>query len=75
MSDTRATQFRSKKGEQKVNIGRDIEIFLRQKDMPPTKFGRLAARDPRLVFDIRLGRELRPPLAERVRTFMQRERA
>ncbi len=75
MSDTRATQSRSKKGEQKVNIGRDIEIFLRQNDMPPTKFGRLAARDPRLVFDIRLGRELRPPLAERVRTFMQRESA
>lgn len=55
-----------------MNIGRDIEIFLRQNDMPPTKFGRLVAGDPRLVFDIRLGRELRPPLAERVRAFMQR---
>ena len=60
------------RGEQKVNIGRDIEIFLRRHDMPPTKFGRLAARDPRLVFDIRLGRELRPPLAERIRAFMDR---
>jgi hypothetical protein len=57
-----------------VNIGRDIEIFLRQNDMPPTKFGRLVAGDPRLVFDIRLGRELRPPLAGRVRAFMQRSR-
>ena len=57
-----------------MNIGRDIEIFLRQNDMPPTKFGRLVAGDPRLVFDIRLGRELRPPLARRVRAFMQRGR-
>ena len=55
-----------------MNIGRDIEIFLRQNDMPPTKFGRLVAGDPRRVFDIRLGRELRPPLAGRVRAFMQR---
>ena len=55
-----------------MNIRRGIEIFLRQNDMPPTKFGRLVAGDPRLVFDIRLGRELRPPLAERVRAFMQR---
>ncbi len=55
-----------------MNIGRDIEIFLRQNDMPPTKFGRLVAGDPRLVFDIRLGRELRPKLTERVRAFMQR---
>lgn len=57
-----------------MNIWRDIEIFLRQNDMPPTKFGRLVARDPRLVFDIRLGRELRPALTERVRAFMQRGR-
>ena len=57
-----------------MNIGRDIEIFLRQNDMPPTKFGRLVAGDPRLVFDIRLGRELRPPLTGRVRAFMQRGR-
>ncbi|MEY3657693.1 MAG: hypothetical protein RL425_454 [Pseudomonadota bacterium] len=57
-----------------MNIGHDIEIFLRQNDMPPTKFGRLVAGDPRLVFDIRLGRELRPPLARRVRAFMQRGR-
>ncbi len=34
-----------------------IERFLRQHDMPPTTFGRASTRDPRLVFDLRQGRE------------------
>ncbi|WP_119036922.1 hypothetical protein [Hephaestia caeni] len=34
-----------------------IERFLRQSDMPPTKFGRIAVNDPRLVGDLRRGRE------------------
>ena len=42
-------------GEQKVNIRREIELFLRRSGMRPARFGRLAARDPRLVFDIRAG--------------------
>ena len=35
---------------------RSVEKFLRQHDMPATKFGRLAAHDPRFVLDLRLGR-------------------
>lgn len=35
---------------------RQIERFLRQTDMPWTKFGRLAAQDPRFVADLRNGR-------------------
>lgn len=66
MSDSSAIR----KGEQKVNIRREIELFLRATGMRPTRFGRLAARDPRLVFDIRMGRELRPNLQRRVRGFM-----
>ena len=35
---------------------RKVEKFLRDHDMPATKFGRLAAHDPRFVLDLRLGR-------------------
>ena len=35
---------------------RKIETFLRRTRMPPTRFGRLAAHDPRFVFDLRNGR-------------------
>ena len=45
-----------------MHIKRLIERFLRDQGLPPTKFGRLAARDPRLVLDIRMGREIRPEM-------------
>ena len=35
---------------------RKVEKFLRQHHMAATKFGRLAAHDPRFVLDLRLGR-------------------
>ena len=34
-----------------------IERFLRDTGMAPTRFGRNAVRDPRIVFDMRNGRE------------------
>jgi hypothetical protein len=49
---------------------RDIERFLERTGLPPTKFGRLAASDPRLVFDLRNGREPRVVLRSRVEHFM-----
>ena len=49
---------------------RKIEKFLRQHDMPPTKFGRLAAHDPRFVLDLRNGREPRVTTERRVEHFM-----
>ena len=33
-----------------------IESYLRRTRMPPSRFGRLAVRDPRLVFDLENGR-------------------
>jgi hypothetical protein len=48
-----------------------VESFLRRHGMAPTVFGRLAAQDPRLVLDLRRGREPRPPMDQRVRGFMQ----
>jgi len=49
---------------------RMIETVLRQNDMTPTTFGRHSARDPRLVFDLRLGREPGERLTRRVEHFM-----
>lgn len=35
---------------------RKVETFLKTHKMPATKFGRLAAHDPRFVLDLRMGR-------------------
>ena len=47
-----------------------IERFLRETGMPWTKFGRLAAHDPRFVQDLRNGRTPREATANRVEHFM-----
>ena len=49
---------------------RRIEKFLRQTGMPWTKFGRLAAHDPRFVGDLRNGRSPRLDTERRVEHFM-----
>ena len=49
---------------------RSVENFLRRNDVPPTRFGRLAAHDPRFVPDLRNGREPRPDTEARIRAFM-----
>ena len=53
-----------------MHITRLIERFLLEQDLPPTKFGRLAAGDPRLVLDMRMGREIRPEMELKLRHFM-----
>jgi len=53
---------------------RKIEVFLRRTGMPATKFGRLAARDPRFVFDLRNGREPRGRTEKRMEHFMNNYR-
>ena len=55
-----------------MHITRLIERFLRDQNLSPTKFGRLAAHDPRLVLDIRMGREIRPEMELKLRQFMSR---
>lgn len=50
-----------------------IERHLRRTAMPPTKFGRLAINDPRLVRDLREGRELRARTAARIEAFLASE--
>lgn len=49
---------------------RSVETFLRQHDMAATKFGRLAAHDPRFVLDLRMGRTPRPHTEARIRQWM-----
>jgi len=49
---------------------RKIEKFLDRTGMPATKFGRLAAHDPRFVLDLRNGREPRSATRSRVEHFM-----
>jgi hypothetical protein len=48
----------------------EITAFCGRTGMPVTKFGRLAVNDPRLVSDMRRGRELRPTTCARVRRFI-----
>ena len=50
---------------------RTIENFLREHSMPATKFGRLAAHDPRFVLDLRMGRTPRPDTELRTRAWMK----
>ena len=52
-----------------------IEAFLKESAMPPSVFGRAAVRDPRLVSDMRGGREPGRQLICRVEHFMNKWRA
>jgi 2,4-dienoyl-CoA reductase-like NADH-dependent reductase (Old Yellow Enzyme family) len=49
---------------------RRVESFLRETGLPATSFGRLAAADPRLVVDLRNGREPRKRMVLRLEHFM-----
>ena len=51
---------------------RRIERYLRFSGTPPTKFGREALRDPRLVFDLRNGRRPGPTTIRRVTAHLDR---
>lgn len=49
----------------------EIERYLRQHEMPASRFGRLAAADPRLVSDLRKGRDPSSRTVARIRAFIQ----
>ena len=67
----REAESPDERGQTRVHILRDVEKFLRNSDMPATRFGRQAVRDPRFVFDLRRGREPRPSTIEKVRAFLE----
>lgn len=47
-----------------------IDRYLRHTNMPPTTFGRRAVNDPRLVGDMRLGRQPRGATLARIEAFL-----
>lgn len=49
-----------------------IEAHLRRVHISPTRFGREAVRDPRLVHDLRCGRCVGPRLTARVVAYLER---
>lgn len=50
----------------------EIRCYCRKTGMPPTKFGRLAVNDPRLVGDMQRGRRLGPRVRARVEAMLSR---
>ena len=54
-----------------MHLLREVEKFLRQGDIPPTRFGRDAVGDPRFVFDLRNGRDPRPRTIARVLAYLE----
>ena len=54
-----------------MHLLREVEKFLRQSDVAPTRFGREAVGDPRFVFDLRRGRDPRPATVARVLAFLE----
>jgi hypothetical protein len=54
-----------------MHLLRTIELHLRRTGMAPTRFGREAVRDPRLVHDMKRGREPGRAMTERVLAFIE----
>lgn len=52
-----------------------IDRFLAESGLPPSLFGRQAVHDPRLVSDLRNGREAGTRMIARVENFMNNWRA
>lgn len=55
-------------------ILRRIEKHLRATRMSASAFGRKAVGDPRLVFDLRHGRELGARITRRIETYLEQGR-
>lgn len=51
-----------------------VLIFCDREGIAPTRFGRLAVRDPRLVHDMRRGRRIGADLGARIDGFIARGR-
>jgi hypothetical protein len=53
-----------------VHLLRRIERYLRRSGTPATRFGREAVRDPRIVRDMRNGREPGPNMVVRLSAYL-----
>ncbi len=52
-----------------------IDRYCRRNGLRPSRFGRLAVQDPRLVQDLRRGRQLGSAIAAKIEAFMAEPRA
>ena len=53
-----------------------VERYLKRSGTSPTRFGIDFVRDPKLVFELRRGRKLRPPMEAKLVAYLNRaERA
>ncbi len=53
-----------------MRLMRRIQHFLEQAEMTPTRFGREAVGDPRLISDMKNGRQLRDSTIARIQTWL-----
>lgn len=58
-----------------MSVLQTIDRYLKATEMPPTKFGRLAVRDPRLVRDLKRGREPGVRMVARIEAYIARNPA
>jgi len=58
-----------------MHVLRRIETHLRRTGIPPARFGRDAMGDPRFVFDLRNGREVRASTAARLLAYLDGKEA
>ena len=56
-----------------MQLMRRIEKYMEREDMKPTRFGREAVGDPRLIYDIRNGRELRDSTIARIQAWLDEQ--
>ena len=54
-----------------MHLLREVEKFLREKQIPPATFGRSAINDSRFVFELRKGREPREATVNKVKEWMK----
>ena len=52
----------------------EIDRYCRRTGLPPSKFGRMAVRDPRLIHDLKMGRQPGPAIRARIAAFMAEPR-
>ena len=53
-----------------MHLMRRIQLFMKRSDMAPTRFGREAVGDPRLIADMKNGRELRDKTIARIQAWL-----
>ena len=53
-----------------MHLKRRIQLFMEREGMAPTRFGREAVGDPRLITDMKNGRELRDATIARIQAWL-----